>query len=473
VIPLTLREIASIVDGTLADATGDEHVTGTSFVDSRYAVPGGLFVAVVGEHVDGHDYATDAVSHGAAAALTTRQVGVPAVVVRDTVVALGLLARHVVAALPSMYVVGVTGSQGKTSTKDLLAQVCERSGDTVAPAESLNNEIGVPLTALRATGSTRFLIVEMSTRGHGHISYLTSITPLHAAIVLNVGVAHLGEFGSRDHIAAAKAELVQALPADGVAVLNADDPRVAAMAASTAAHVVTFGESPEADVRVTDVRLDDTGCVGFDVTVGDDRRHVQLSSIGEHQARNAAAVIALATSVGIALDVAVSALETARTRSKWRLEVTTSDNDVTVVNDAYNANPDSMRAALMTLAHIGRRRGPQTRTFAVLGEMRELGASSMREHEAIGRLAARLHISQVVAVGDAARQVHRGAAREDSWEGESLAVADAESAVDFLRGVVRAGDVVLVKASRAAELEKVALALLGDPDIGTATEAEA
>ncbi|MDQ3307253.1 MAG: UDP-N-acetylmuramoyl-tripeptide--D-alanyl-D-alanine ligase, partial [Actinomycetota bacterium] len=184
-------------------------------------------------------------------------------------------------------------------------------------------------------------------------------------------------------------------------------------------------------------------------------------------------VIALATSIGITRDVAVSALETARTRSKWRLEVTTGDNDVTVVNDAYNANPDSMRAALETLAHIGRRRGAPARTFAVLGEMRELGASSGREHDAIGRLAARLDISQVVAVGDAARQVHLGAAQEDSWDGESLAVPDVESAVSFLRGALRAGDVVLVKASRAAELEKVALALLGDPDIGTATEADA
>ena len=472
-IPLTLREIASIVDGTLADATGDEQVTGPSFVDSRYAVSEGLFVAVVGEHVDGHDFAADAVSAGAAAALTTRPVGVPAVVVGDTVLALGLLAREVVAALPSLFVVGITGSQGKTSTKDLLAQVLELEGETVAPVESFNNEVGVPLTALRATEATRFLIVEMSTRGLGHISYLTSITPLRAAIVLNVGVAHLGEFGSRDDIAVAKAELVEALSEDGIAVLNADDPRVAAMADRTRAHIVTFGESPEADVQISDVRLDDTGGVGFDVEVADDRRRVQMSLIGEHQARNAAAVIALATSVGIAFDVAVAELETATTRSKWRMEMTTGVTGATVVNDAYNANPDSMRAALKTLAGIGHRRGPPARTFAVLGEMRELGSSSELEHDAIGRLAARLDISQLVAVGEAGRQFHLGAAQEASWEGESVAVPDADSAIDFLRGALRAGDVVLVKASRAVELEKVALALLDDPDIDTATEADA
>lgn len=472
-IPLTLREIASIVAGTLVDATGGERVTGPAFVDSRYAVSAGLFVAVVGEHVDGHDFAAVAVSSGAAAALTTRRVGVPAVVVDDTVVALGMLARHVVAALPSLNVIGITGSQGKTSTKDLLAQVLERVGETVAPAESLNNEIGVPLTALRATVSTRFLVVEMGIRGHGQISYLASITPPRAAIVLNVGVAHLGEFGSRDDIAVAKAELVEGLPADGVAVLNADDPRVAAMAASTLARVVTFGESPEADVRIADVSLDDIGRVGFDVNCAGGRGRVQLSLVGEHQARNAAAVIALATGLAVPYEDVVSALEGAQARSRWRMAVATNDAGVTVINDTYNANPDSMRAALTTLAHIGSRRGSQARTFAVLGEMRELGDSSTREHEAIGGLAARLDISQLVAVGEAARPLHLGAIREGPWEGESVAVPDARSTIAFLRGALRAGDVVLVKASRAVGLETVALALLGDHDIDTVTEADA
>lgn len=472
-IPLRLREVASRVGGTLADATGDEAVTGPAFVDSRYAVAAGLFVAVVGEHVDGHDFAAAAVGAGAAAALTTRPVGVPAVVVENTVNALGLLAREVVAALPSLYVVGITGSQGKTSTKDLLAQVLEAQGETVAPAESLNNEIGVPLTALRATTTTRYLVVEMGARGRGHIAYLASLTPPQAAIVLNVGVAHLGEFGSRDDIAAAKSELVQSLSAAGIAVLNADDPRVEAMRSTTLARVVTFGASVSADVQVADIRPDDTGRVGFDVTVAGRRSRVQLSLFGEHQAANAAAVIALATTVGVPLDSVVRALEAARTRSRWRMEVATNDVGVTIVNDAYNANPDSMRAALNTLADMGSRRGPSTRTFAVLGEMRELGAASAAEHEALGRLAARLDISQLVAVGDAARPLQRGAEGEDAWSGESVVVADAEAAVGFLRSALRAGDVVLVKASRAVGLEKVALALLDDPHIDQTKEAGA
>ncbi len=472
-IPLTLREVASVVKGTLADATGDERVTGAAFADSRYAVSEGLFVAVVGEHVDGHDHAADAVSAGAAAALTTRPVGVPAVVVGDTVLALGLLAREVVVALPSLFVVGITGSQGKTSTKDLLAQVLELEGETVAPVESFNNEIGVPLTALRATSTTRYLVVEMGARGGGHIAYLTSITPPRAAIVLNVGVAHLGEFGSRDEVAAAKAELVWSLPADGLAILNADDARVAAMRSTTQARVVTFGASSSADVQIAEVRPDDTGRVGFDVTVASQRSRVQLSLFGEHQAVNAAAVIALATAVGVHLDTAVRALESARTRSRWRMEVATNDVGVTIINDAYNANPDSMRAALSTLADIGRRHGPPARTFAVLGEMRELGSSSVDEHDAIGRLAAGLDISWLVAGGDAARPLQLGADTNDAWPGESIAVPDAESAIDFLRGGLRAGDVVLVKASRAVGLEKVALALLDDPSSEKATEAQA
>lgn len=470
-ISLTLREIASIVDGTLVGANGDERVTGAAFVDSRDVVSAGLFVAVVGERVDGHDFAADAVGSGAAAALTTREVGVPAVVVADTVVALGLLARHVVASLPSLYVVGITGSQGKTSTKDLLAQVLERVGETVAPVESLNNEIGVPLTALRATGSTRFLVVEMGVRGRGQVSYLAWITPPQAAIVLNVGVAHLGEFGSRDDIAAAKAELLDGLSADGVAVLNADDPRVAAMAARTRARVLTFGKSPAADVQITGISSDDIGRVGFDVSCEGSRSRIQLALFGEHQAANAAAVLAMTTGLGVPYEQVVSALEGAGVRSRWRMEVAANDAGVTVINDAYNANPDSVRAALETLSQIGRRRGPQTRTFAVLGEMRELGDSSTVEHEAIGSLAVRLDISRLVAVGDAARPMQLGAAREGPWEGEFVAVPDAQSAITFLRGALRAGDVVLVKASRAVRLETVALALLGDDDLDSATEA--
>ncbi len=472
-IPLTLRDVAVIVGGTVHDATGEERVIGPAFVDSRHSVSDGLFVAVAGEHVDGHDYAAAAVAAGASAALAERPVGVPAVVVEDSVQALGRLSRHVVDALPSLHVIAITGSQGKTSTKDMLAQVLEAAGDTVAPAESFNNEIGVPLTALAATDATRFLVVEMGARGHGHIRYLTSVSPPQAAIVLNVGMAHVGEFGSRDDIAVAKAELVEALPPGGVAVLNADDRRVSAMAGRTRAAVVTFGESAHADVRIGDVRADDAGRVGFDVTVGDDGGRVRLSHFGRHQACNAAAVIALATSIGVPFGSVVRALEAATSRSRWRMEVATTDAGVTVINDAYNANPDSTRAALETLAELGHRHGPSSRTFAVLGEMRELGEVSSAEHEEIGRLAVRLGVSSIVTVGDGARPVQAGAAEESRGAAELVPVTDAQSAIDFLRGALQAGDVVLVKASRAVGLEQVALALTNGPAIETSTKADA
>ncbi len=470
---MTLREIADIVGGRVVDATGDEVVSGAAFLDSRAAVSGGLFVAIEGEHVDGHDFALAAVEAGAVAAMTTREVGSRAVVVDDTVEALGTLARHVIAAFPSLYVVGITGSQGKTSTKDLIAQVLEQVGETVAPTESFNNEIGVPLTALRASESTRFLVVEMGSRGRGHLTYLTSITPPNAAVVLNVGVAHLGEFGTQDDIAVAKGELVEALPADGVAVLNGDDHRVALMRDRTAATVVTFGTGDDVDVRVSNIGLDGIGHVGFEVVVAGESRRLELPLVGEHQASNAAAVLALATAMGLDLDATVAVLQSARPRSKWRMDIATTSNGVTVINDAYNANPDSMQAALKTLADVGHRRGPGARTFAVLGEMLELGDTASAEHAAIGRLAARLDVSHVVSVGADALSIHFAAAESASWGGEPTACADAEEALAFLRGALRPGDVVLVKASRAVGLEQLALALLDEAGLDTAMEAEA
>lgn len=466
-ISLTLGRIAEVVGGQVVDGSADIEVTGPAFRDSRSIEPGGLFVALQGERVDGHDYAARTVAAGAAGALVSRRVGVPAVQVSDVVAALALLASYVVRTLPNLVVIGLTGSQGKTTTKDLLAHVLEQFGETVAPEGSLNNEIGLPLTILRATTSTRYLVLEMGARGRGHITFLASLAPLSAGVVLNVGVAHLGEFGSRDAIAAAKGELVEALPAEGLAVLNADDSRVLRMRERTAATVVTFGQSETADVRVQHVELDELGRVGFDVEVGGSHDHVQLGLVGEHHAGNAAAVVATATGLGLSPADVVAAISGAGPRSRWRMQADTTEAGVTVVNDAYNANPDSMRAALETLAAIGHRRGPGSRTVAVLGEMLELGPDGVAEHESIGRLAAQLHVDQLVVVGEGAQPMHLVATQQPSWGGESVFVADPAAATAFLRGAVRPGDVVLVKASRAVGLEGVALALLDDT-----TEAE-
>jgi UDP-N-acetylmuramoyl-tripeptide--D-alanyl-D-alanine ligase len=458
-IAMTLPEIAAVVGGTVHDDDGAT-VTAAATVDSRQVDAGGLFVAVAGEHVDGHDFAARAVEAGAAAVLATRPVGLPAVVVADPAAALGALARHVVAQLPGVRVVGLTGSQGKTSTKDLLAQVLAAAGPTVATAGNFNNELGMPLTALRAGPDTRYLVLEMGARHVGNIAELCGFVRPEVGLVLNVGTAHVGEFGSREAIARTKGELVESLAADGTAVLNADDPLVAAMAARTDAAVTTYGESAGADVRIRDLTLGASGCPQFDLVTAAGTAHVSLRLLGEHQAGNAAAAAAVALSLGLALDDVATALSAATNTSRWRMEQHERADGVLVVNDAYNANPDSMRAALKALAAIARGRGPGARSVAVLGEMRELGASSREEHDGVGRLAVRLDISQLVVVGEPARPIHLGACLEGSWGEESVFVADNDEAVAWLRGRLRPGDVVLVKASRAAALERVADALL-------------
>ncbi len=459
-IALTLAEVAQAVGGSMYDIPDPSRpVTGPVVIDSRQVEPGALFAALPGERVDGHDYARQAVADGAVAVLAARPVGVPAIVVDDVRDALGALAKHVIERLGTA-VVALTGSAGKTSTKDLIAQLLQRLGPTVWTPGSLNNEIGLPLTALRATGDTRHLVLEMGARGIGHIAYLTGLTPPRIGAVLNVGTAHIGEFGGREQIAQAKGELVEALPeaaAGGVAVLNADDPLVKAMAARTKARVVLFGEADDAEVRAEDVRLDDSGRPVFTLRTPSGCAQVTLRLYGEHHVSNALAAAAVAGELGMPVAEIASALSAAGTLSRWRMEVVERPDGVTVVNDAYNANPESMRAALRALAAMGKGR----RTWAVLGEMAELGGESFAEHDAIGRLAVRLNVSKLVAVGgQAAAWLDAGAKNEGSWGEESVHVSDAEAAIDLLRSEVRPGDVVLVKASRAIGLERVAAALL-------------
>ncbi|MEY9963730.1 UDP-N-acetylmuramoyl-tripeptide--D-alanyl-D-alanine ligase [Streptacidiphilus sp. MAP12-16] len=461
-IPLTLAEVAQATGGTLHDVPDPEvRITGPVVHDSRQVEPGALFAAVVGERVDGHDFAVRAVGDGAVAVLATRPVGVPAVVVDDILQALGMLARTVTERLTGTTVVALTGSAGKTSTKDLIAQLLQRLGDTVFTAESYNNELGMPSTALRAGPDTRYLVLEMGARHKGDIAHLTGFTRPDIGVVLNVGTAHLGEFGSREGIAEAKGELVEALPETGVAVLNADDPLVRAMASRTRARVVLFGESAEARVRAEDVRLDSAGRPTFTLVTPAGSAPVALRLYGEHHVSNALAAAAVAIECGLGVADTAAALGEAGSLSRWRMELTDRPDGVTVINDAYNANPESMRAALRALAAIGGRGPEARRTWAVLGEMRELGEDSLDEHDAVGRLAVRLNIATLVAVGGReAACMELGARNEGSWGEESVLVSDADAAIELLREQVRPGDVVLVKASRSVGLERVAAALL-------------
>jgi len=450
VIPLTLAEVADAVGGVLHDVPDPRvPVTGDVELDSRRIRPGGLFVALAGERVDGHEHAAGAVGAGAVGVLAARPVGVPAVVVPDVPAALAELARAVLDRLPDITVVGLTGSSGKTSTKDLLAQLLAELGPTVAPPGSFNNELGHPYTVLRSTVDTRYLVLEKSARGIGHVARLTRIARPRIGVVLNVGTAHLGEFGSRENIALAKGELVEALPADGVAVLNADDPLVLAMADRTAARVVTVGLAATADVRAVDVTLDERGTPSYELVTAAGSVPVTLAVHGEHQVGNSLAAAAVALELGMPLPAVADALGRARALSRWRMEVTERPDGVLVVNDAYNANPESMAAALRALTTMARGR----RSWAVLGEMAELGGSAADEHRRVGELTAELGVDRVVVVGPDAQRLY-AAAREGA-----VHVDDADAAIALLRAQLRPEDVVLVKASRSAGLERVALAL--------------
>ncbi|MFE7837299.1 UDP-N-acetylmuramoyl-tripeptide--D-alanyl-D-alanine ligase [Streptomyces sp. NPDC057474] len=460
--PMSLSAIAEVVGGKLTDVL-DPHalVTAPAVFDSRDAAPGSLFIALAGQHTDGHAYAEAAVNKGAVAALVTRPVGAPAILVEDDVLAaFGRLGRHLVhGALDQATVVAITGSAGKTSTKDFIAQVLPAAGSVVATPQSFNNEIGLPLTITLADASTRFLVLEMGARGIGHIRSLTDIAPPDISVVTNVGTAHVGEFGGRDNIALAKGELVEALPDEGLAVLNADDPLVRAMAERTSARVVTYGLNEQADIRATDVTVNALGQPAYTLRTPEGTARVQLGLVGEVQIHNSLAAAVVGRDAGLGVDDIAELLSSATGQSRWRMETHTRPDGVTIVNDAYNANPHSMRSSLTALATMAR--GHDQRAIAVLGQMNELGDDARTAHEEIGRHAAALDLDQVIAVGGEEAGWIQTAASAAGASANHL--PDQETALQLLHSILRPGDVVLVKASRGVRLEQLADALL-QPD---------
>lgn len=514
-IPVTVGELASLLGAEVSEpgdgrGTGlDEVVTGL-VADSRQVVSGSLFLALPGEHVDGHDYVVGAFARGAAAALTARPVdgaAGPCLVVADPLLAAGRVARDQVdrAAAGGLRTTALTGSAGKTSTKDLLAQLLEAAGPTVAPVGNLNNELGLPLTVCRVEPDTRFLVAEMGARGIGHIAYLCDIAPPQVAAVLNVGTAHVGEFGGQEQIAVAKGEIVEALPADGTAVLNADDPLVWAMRSRTTARVVAASAVGEPDwpdaVWASDIVADGLGRCSFvlhqkwSTEPPASPVRIQLGVSGHHQVGNAVIAVAMARALGVDDATVVGALPAARQRSRWRMELTERADGVLIVNDAYNANPESMHAALDTVqemlagrvaagadagriaAGAGSAAGDENvRGWAVLGDMLELGASAAAEHRALGSYAIQHGISRLIAVGSFADEIVAGAfaAGAVAPEGSDFAAdaatatsvgADRDAAVRLVSQRLAPGDVVLVKASRGLALDTVAAALaVADPD---------
>lgn len=447
-----LSEIATAVGGTLR---GPDGLATAVTTDSRSVAPGTVFVAIAGERLDGHDFVADALARGAIGAVVHRSgIDGPTIEVADTGRALLDLAADERGRMTGARVVGITGSNGKTSAKDLAAAVLSARYRTHASPASFNNEVGLPTTLLGAEPSTEMVVAEMGARREGDVELLCEVARPDAVAVTNVGLAHIGVFGSWDAIVRAGEEPVRWLGADGTAILNADDPVVRGYADACRGDVLTFGTSAGADVRADDVAVADDGRASFVLSAGGDRETVELGVPGEHMVSNALAAASVGRWAGLTVAECAAALKGAAI-SRWRMETFTTDTGVVVINDAYNANPESMAAALKA----ARRMATGTRLAAVLGHMAELGPVSLDEHERLGELVVRIGVERLVTVGEPALAIARAAVREGQLPEDVATYDEPAGAAGDVRAWVRPGDVVLLKGSRVAALERVAEAL--------------
>lgn len=453
-ISLSVQQIADAVGG-LVHGDPSVMVTGSVETDSRLVASGSLFVAKPGEITDGHQFASAAGQAGAVAVIVERKLSdtdLPQIEVKDSVLALGDLAKFVLSEIrktSDLKVIGVTGSNGKTTTKNMLNVILSTAGETIAPIESYNNEVGAPYSILQTTRSTKFLVVELGAGGTGSIDYLTKIAKPDIGVILKVGLAHVGEFGGIEATAKIKAELAKGMPENSKLILNADDGYVVEMAEQTKAEIVWFGTSSDSNYQATDQKVSISG-TDFKLHWPDhDVSEISLQILGEHHVMNALAAATVADQIGISRSKITTALASMPLAERWRMQVLNRADGVTIINDAYNASPDSTKAALQTLAQLGR---SGRRTIAILGEMAELGSQSREQHDAIGRIVVRLNIDQLIVVGINAKLIHMGAEQEGSWAGESKFFESIDEALSYVRGMLRAGDLVLVKSSKSANL---------------------
>ena len=454
-IRLSLTEVAGAMNGRIVgcEDPDDVFLEGVVDTDSRLIEPGGLFFAKPGEVTDGHRFVPQAIERGAAAIVVDHEVDsrVPQIVVTDTVNALGDLATFAVARVREqgdLTVIGITGSNGKTTTKNMVAALCATLGTTVAPRDSFNNEVGAPLTMLKLSLDTRYLVLELGASGIGHIRRLTNMASPDIAVVLMVGLAHAGEFGGVESTVIAKSELITGSVAGAPVILNADDARVTSMAPLATGAITWFGQGPQAQVRASDITTSLSGTTFTLHLPNGESGTISFAVLGEHHVMNALAMASVGVVLGCSFDQIQGVLESIVRAERWRMEVM-GGSGITVINDAYNASPDSMAAALKTLRQVA---GPQNRTVAVLGEMSELGVFSGEEHDRLALLVVRLNIDQLIVVGSGARRLHISAMNEGSWDGESRFFENADDAYDYLVTYCQADDVVLVKSSNSAGL---------------------
>ena len=442
-IPLTIKQIAEIVGGkTYGDAS--QVITSAPVFDSRLAIKGSLFLALIGEKSDGHDFTEDASSHGAAGFMTTREVQGNGIVVDDVLVAVRALAAYVRKQLPKLIVIGITGSSGKTTTKDLLASILSSRANCVSTKASFNNELGAPITLLECDADTKYCILEMGARHQGDIAALCEMARPNVGVVLRVGTAHLGEFGSVEKIAQTKGELIQSLGEDAIAVLGTYDPHTKAMKSHHAGRIIYFGENSNDDVRAADIEMREAR-PHFDLVTPAGRDAVGMRLIGAHQISNALAAAAVCTALDIPIEVIASGLSTSDLASKWRMQINDVE-DLLIINDFYNANPESMNAALDSMALFAQERGGAS--WAFLGQMHELGAQSNALHASVATHAHELGIDHLVSIGT--RAFAEGIPAQSST---TLHYCEDITQALSLVSHFAPGDVVLVKASRSEHFE--------------------
>ena len=465
-IPLTLEEISVAINAVSLNLDSNLKVTGKVVIDSRKVSQGDLFVAIKGEKVDGHDFCHEAIKKGAIAVVSSKElVGIPTLLVKEgnaasknvdqpTVIALGKLASYLLMKLPNIFKIAVTGSSGKTTTKDLLFDLGNLIGPTVAPVGSYNNEIGMPQTILECDEKTKVLILEMGAREVGNIKKLCQIAKPDTSILLNIGSAHIEIFGSRELILKTKSEIIECLNAEDVAVLNHEDETFSKQ--KTKAKVVSFGLSG-ADVSAKNVVLNDKAQASYELEFEGKVSQVNLKLVGAHQVSNSLAAAAVFLKKGLDIDLVAKTLSNSVAKSKWRMQVEVNSKNVTVINDSYNANPESMKAAIRTLKQAG----ADKKTFIIVGEMLELGSDSKQMHEEVADLIQKLDVKKTLVVGNGAKIVSDYLSN-NAYKGRLEFCMDIDSAISKTKEMVEINDVVLVKASRAIGLERVANALMND-----------
>jgi len=446
-IKLSAQDFASVVSGSLHDISPSQILDQDPVINSKDASAKNFFVAFKGEKFDGHDFVSEALNSGAKFSLVSKSVSGPHVLVSDVGQALIDLARFVRTQLPNMKVIGITGSQGKTTTKEFLYSVLQNEGTTVATAGNFNTDIGVPLTLLRSTEATKFCILELGARHVGDIAKLTELANPNVGVVLVVGTAHLGEFGSVEAIAKTKSELIKALSPKMTAVLGTYDQFTPKMADSLDLNTVLFGDGQI--VRAADIELHG-GFAHFDLVTPAGRNSVALQVIGEHQIPNALAAAAAAFSLGVKNESIAIGLTTALLSSKWRMQIETI-NGIQIIHDYYNANPESMKAALKTLVMLSQESGGAS--WAILGKMHELGSKESSGHLEVAEFASQLGVDHLVSVAPA---VYQESNNQSSDENMLIHNCSSAAAVLELVNNISTGDVILLKASRSEKFEDLA-----------------